>query len=211
MSSPALQLYTDSSPNGFKASIALEELGVAYQLHHVRIDQGEHRSPAFLQLNPHGRIPALVDTARDVTLFESAAILLYLGETDERLLPRSHHGRWETITWLIFHAASVGPVLGQRVHFEHFSKERYLPAIERYRELGDAALATLDQRLNGRDWLAGGQYSIADIANFAWLHVADVIDMDFSHHRHLHAWYQRVAQRPAVQRGIRIPEPATGP
>lgn len=211
MHEPHLRLYTDSSPNGFKASIALEEMAVPYRLHHVRIDHGEHRAPAFLRLNPHGRIPVLVDAAQQVTLFESAAILQYLGERDERLLPRDHQARWETLTWLFFHAASVGPLLGQRVHYEHVDSERYLPAIARFRALGEAALATLDQRLDGRDWLAGGRYSIADIANFGWLHVAEVIGMDFSHHRHLWAWYQRVAQRPAVQRGIRIPEPATGP
>ena len=211
MSRPSLHLYTDSSPNGYKATIALEELALDYQLHHVRIEQGEHRTPEFLQLHPHGRIPVLVDQARDVTVFESAAILLYLAETQGRLMPLDHAGRWETMTWLIFHAASVGPVLGQRVHFEHFDQERYLPAIARYQQLSDAALATLDQRLAGRDWLAADQYTIADIANFGWLHIAEVIGMPFDHHRHLWAWYQRVVQRPAVQRGIALPEIATGP
>lgn len=211
MSQPSLHLYTDSSPNGYKATIALEELALDYQLHHVRIDQGEHRSAAFLQLHPHGRIPVLVDQARDITVFESAAILMYLAQAQGKLIPQDPAGYWETMTWLIFHAASVGPVLGQRVHFEYFDQERYLPAIARYQELSDAALATLDRRLDGRDWLAGGQYTIADIANFGWLHIAEVIGMRFDHHRHLWAWYQRVAQRPAVQRGIAVPEIATGP
>ena len=113
-----MELYTDSSPNGFKATIALAELGLPYQLRQVRIDEGEHRLPAFLALNPHGRIPVLVDHDTGITVFESAAILLYLAEKTGRLLPKAPAQRWAAITWLQFHAASMGPMLGQRVHFE---------------------------------------------------------------------------------------------
>lgn len=208
---PSLHLHTDSSPNGYKATIALEELGLPYRLHHVRIEQGEHRHPDFLRLNPHGRIPVLEDRARGIVLFESAAILLYLAEQGGALLPQTPAARWDAITWLMFHASSVGPIFGQRVHFEHFAQERYLPAIERYRNLSEDIFAILDARLAARPWLAGDDYSIADIAHFGWLHVLRVIDIDFSRHRHLSAWYQRVAARPAVQRGVLLPEPATGP
>jgi glutathione S-transferase len=208
---PALHLYTDSSPNGYKATIALEELGLPYQLHSVRIDQGQHRQPEFLALNPHGRIPVLEDRAHSRVVFESAAILLYLAEQTGQLLPREPAGRWDAIVWLMFHAASVGPILGQRVHFEHFADERYLPAVQRYQRLSDDAFSVLDARLADRPYLAGSDYSIADIAHFGWLHIAEIIAIDFRHHQHLWRWYQRVGERPAVQRGVLLPEPATGP
>jgi len=210
--SPAsLHLYTDSSPNGFKITIALEELGIPYVLHHVRIDAGEHRHPDFLRLHPHGRIPVLVDEATGITVFESAAILLYLAEQSGRMLPHAPRARWEAVTWLMFHAASVGPILGQRVHVEMFADAPYAPAIERYRRLSGEFFATLDQRLTDRPWLAGEEYSIADIAGYGWSHIAQLIGFDFSAYPHLSAWHLRMSQRPAVQRGVELPEPATGP
>lgn len=205
-----LALYTDSSPNGFKATIALEELALPYHLHHVRIDEGAHRQPGFLALNPHGRIPVLVDDETGIVLFESAAILMYLAEKTGRLLPGDQQGRWEAIKWLQFHACSVGPVMGQRVHFEIFAPTPIPAAIERYRELTESALAVLDQQLASRPYLAGDTYSIADIAQFAWMHIAQLVHFDFQHHAHLMAWYARVAARPAVRKGITLPEPATG-
>lgn len=206
-----ISLYTDSSPNGFKITIALEELGLPYHLHHVRIDLGEHRQPEFLALNPHGRIPVLIDHDTGITLFESAAILLYLAEKSGQLLPSELTARWETIKWLQFHSSSVGPVIGQRVYFELFAAEKNWVAIERYRQLTNDAFAVLDNHLaDGHPWLAGDTYSIADIAQFGWMHIAKIIDFDFSQHRYLSAWYQRVAQRPAVGRGITLPAPATG-
>ena len=205
-----IHLYSDSSPNGFKASIALEELGLPYRLHHVRIDAGEHRRAEFLALNPHGRIPVLVDEDTGVTLFESAAILLYLAEKTGRLLPQDLPGRWEAIKWLQFHASSVGPIIGQRVHFEVFAEQPVPVAIERFQRLTDDAFAVLDQRLAGQPWLAGSSYSIADIAQFGWSHIARIIDFDFSRHRHLSAWHERVAARPAVQKGVTLPAVATG-
>ena len=205
-----IHLYSDSSPNGFKASIALEELGLPYRLHHVRIDAGEHRRAEFLALNPHGRIPVLVDEDTGVTLFESAAILLYLAEKTGRLLPQDLPGRWEAIKWLQFHASSVGPIIGQRVHFEVFAEQPLPVAIERFQRLTDDAFAVLDQRLAGQPWLAGSSYSIADIAQFGWSHIARIIDFDFSQYRHLSAWHERVAARPAVQKGVTLPAVATG-
>ncbi len=205
-----MELYTDSSPNGFKITIALEELGLPYTLHHVRIEEGEHRQPGFLRLNPHGRIPVLVDAAAGITLFESAAILLYLAQKTGRLLPQAPQARWQALQWLIFHAASVGPLIGQRVHFELFSDTRNAEAVERFRRLTNEAFATLDQHLARQPYLAGEEYSIADIAHFGWTHIARIIDFDFSHHRHLSAWHERVAARPAVRKGVTLPAPATG-
>lgn len=205
-----LHLYSDSSPNGFKASIALEELALPYQLHHVRIDEGEHRQPAFLALNPHGRIPVLTDSETGVTLFESAAILLYLADKTGKLLPENPRARWEAIKWLQFHASSVGPLLGQRVHFELFAEARIPSAIERYRGLTEDAFAVLDGVLADRRYFAGDEYSVADIAHFAWMHIAQIVGFDFGQHRHLSAWVERVADRPAVRKGITVPAPATG-
>lgn len=211
MKTPDLILYTDSSPNGFKITIALEELGLPYSLRHVHIDQGEHRHAEFLQLNPHGRIPVLVDEGTGITLFESAAILLYLAEKAGRLLPSDPAMRWSAIKWLMFHASSMGPLLGQRVHYELFESPPNQAVIQRYRGLTEATFATLDNQLKDNHWLAGAEYSIADIASFGWMHIARLIDFDFNNFGHLNAWFDRVNQRPAVQRGISLPQPATGP
>ena len=206
-----IDLYTDSSPNGFKATIALEELGLPYALHHVRIDADEHRAPDYLALNPHGRIPAVVDAETGVTLFESAAILLYLADKTGRLIPSDVSARWQAIVWLMFHASSMGPILGQRVHFEMFAEDRIPSAIDRYRHLSDDAFRTLDGHLSDRPYLAGETYSIADIATFGWTHIAAICGFDFSRHENLSRWHADVAARPAVQRGVAIPAPATGP
>ena len=205
-----MELYTDSSPNGFKATIALAELGLPYRLRHVRIERGEHRLPAFLALNPHGRIPVLVDLDTGIAVFESAAILLYLAEKTGRLLPAQPQQRWAAITWLAFHAASMGPMLGQRVHFEIAQGGANAAATAHFRQLSEAALATMDGRLAGHAYLAGDEYSIADIASFGWLHIAQLVGFDFSAWPHLGAWYARVAARPAVQLGVTLPAPATG-
>lgn len=205
-----IHLYTDSSPNGFKITIALEELGLPYTLHHVRIEQGENRRPDFLRLNPHGRIPVLVDESSGITLFESAAILLYLAEKTGRLLPAGLQARWQAVQWLVFHASSVGPLMGQRVHFEIFSADRNTGAIDRYRRLTDEAYATLDGHLATRAYLAGDEYSIADIAHFGWTHIAQIVGFGFGAYSNVKAWHERVAARPAVQRGVALPAPATG-
>lgn len=205
-----IDLYTDSSPNGFKATIALEELALPYRLHHIRLNAGEHLQPAFLALNPHGRIPVITDDETGITLFESAAILLYLAEKTGRLLPHGLAQRWEAIKWLQFHSSSVGPIIGQRVHFELFAEDKIPAAIERFRQLTESVFAVVDSRLARQSYLAGDDYSIADIAHFGWTHIARVVDFDFSQHKHMSAWHERVAQRPAVRKGITLPEPATG-
>lgn len=205
-----IHLYTDSSPNGFKITIALEELGLAYRLRHVQVELGEQRHPDFLRLNPHGRIPVLVDESTGITLFESAAILLYLADKTGRLLPREPKARWRALQWLIFHAASMAPIIGQRVHFELFAAEQNDTAIERYRRLTEDTFATLDSHLAEHLYLGGDEYSIADIAQFGWTHIARIIGFDFSAYAHLSAWHERVAARPAVRKGVTLPTPATG-
>jgi len=211
MQGPSFELYTDSSPNGFKITIALEELGLPYRLIHVNIDLGAHKQADFLALNPAGRIPVLVDRQAGIVLFESAAILLYLAQYSGQLLEQAAKPRWMAITWLMHHSASMGPLLGQRVHFDCFEAIPNPAAQKRYRTLTEDAFALLDQQLANRAWLAGESYSIADIANFAWLHIAAIVGFDFSPYHHLNRWYREVEKRPAVQRGIRLPAPAIGP
>ncbi|EPL6453364.1 MULTISPECIES: glutathione S-transferase family protein [Providencia] len=204
-----LELYTDSSPNGFKVTIALEELNLAYHLNHIQISRGDHQQPAFLQLNPHGRIPVLHDPKEDITLFESAAILLYLAEKTGKLLPNSPKQKWEAIKWLQFHSASLGPIIGQWVNFAIFDKSAKPEVVERYFTMTHKALTVLDLQLQNNPFIAGNSYTIADIANFAWLHIAEVIDFDFSQHIYLSEWYHRIAARPEVRKGITLPAPAT--
>jgi GST-like protein len=205
-----IDLYTTSSPNGFKATIALEELALPYTVHHIKIASGDNRQPAFLSLNPYGRIPVIVDRESNITLFESAAILLYLAEKTGQLLPGDSKGRWAAIQWLQFHSCSMGPILGQRVHFE--TSDAKVPiAIERYRRLSEEAFAILDARLAKVPFLAGDEYSIADIATFAWIHVAGFCDFAMDPYKSLARWRARIQARPAVKKGVEIPEPATGP
>lgn len=206
-----IDLYTTSSPNGFKATIALEELALPYRLHHVSIENGDHRKPSFLALNPYGRIPVITDDETGITLFESATILLYLAEKAGRFLPSEPKARWEAIKWLQFHASSMGPIMGQRVHFEMFAKEKIPTAIARYKSLTEDAYAVLDGQLANNAWLAGGEYSIADIATFGWTHIAVICGFTFTHYPHVARWHEQVAERPAVQRGVSLPAPATGP
>lgn len=206
-----IDLYTTSSPNGFKVTIALEELALPYRLDHVSTENGDHRKPSFLALNPHGRIPVITDDETGVTLFESAAILLYLAEKTGRLLPSEPKARWEAIKWLQFHASSMGPIMGQRVYFEMFAKEKIPTAINRYQKLTEDACTVLNGQLAGNSWLAGEEYSIADIATFGWTHIAVICGFTFTHHPHLTRWHDQVAERPAVQRGVSLPAPATGP
>lgn len=206
-----LTLYTAPSPNGFKATIALEETGLRYHLHAVDMERGEHREPAFLALNPHGRVPVLRDDETGIDLFESAAILLYIAEASRQLLPSDRKARWAALQWLQFHSSSTGPILGQRVHFEMFAEGKIPSAIERYRKLSEDAFAVLDARLRDHVFLAGEEYSVADIATFGWTHIARLCDFPFDQFTHLSRWHDAVAQRPAVQRGISLPAPATGP
>ncbi|QCJ69660.1 glutathione S-transferase [Providencia heimbachae] len=205
-----IELYTDSSPNSYKITILLEELALPYLLHHVNIDKGEHQQAEFLQLNPHGRIPVIFDSETGITLFESAAILLYLAEKTGKLLPIKLSERWEAIKWLQFHSASVGPIIGQWVNFAIFDGSPKQDVIERYLNLTYKAFSVLDNQLQKNDYIAGNEYSIADIANFGWLHIARVIQLDFSQYKYLSAWYARLAARPAIIKGITLPVPATG-
>jgi GST-like protein len=203
-----IDLYTAATPNGRKISIMLEETGLPYTVHAVDFRQQEQKTPAFLALNPNGRIPVIVDRANgDYVVFESGAILMYLAEKSGQLLPREEKARYRVIQWLMFQMGGVGPMMGQaNVWFRYFP-DKIQPAIDRYQHEGRRLLGVLDTQLAGRDYLCD-EYSIADIANWCWAsrHAWSGIAIDGL--EHLAAWLERVGQRPAVQRGKHIPPPS---
>ena len=204
-----ITLYTWGTPNGRKISIALEELQLPYEVRTIDITRGAQREAEFLRLNPNGKIPVITDqTGPDgapITLSESGAILLYLAGKAGRLLPRDLRERLEVMQWLMFQMASVGPMLGQVHHFLRYAPDLIPYAIERYTSEAQRIYGVIDQHLGERAWLAGNDYSIADIATFPWIARHDWQGIELRHYPALKRWYQRIAERPAVVRGMAVP------
>jgi GST-like protein len=207
-----IQLYTAGTPNGFKISIALEELGLPYEVQLVRLGAGDQFKPEFLAISPNNKIPAIVDSegpaGRPFSIFESGAILLYLAEKTGRLLPHDAEGRMVAIEWLMFQMGGTGPMLGQAHHFRHYAPEPIPYAIERYTNEARRLYAVLDRRLSQAPYLAG-EYSIADIANFAWLRRPERQGVEIADYPHVERWRAAIAARPAVVRGLAVPPPDT--
>ncbi len=200
-----IDLYTAATPNGHKVSIALEELGLPYTLQVLDLAKGEQKTPAFLAINPNGRIPAIVDhEAGGFAVFESGAILIYLAEKTGRLMPSDVQGRSRVLQWLMFQMGGVGPMMGQANVFFRYFPEKIQPAIDRYQGESKRLLAVLDGQLKDHEYLAG-DYSIADIANWAWVRTHRWSGVDVSDLPHLRRWMDAIRQRPAVQRGIEAP------
>ncbi len=202
-----IELYTAATPNGWKASIALEELGLPYELKAIALDKNEQKTPEFLEINPNGRIPAIIDRDADITVFESGAILQYLAEKTGKLMPSDPKGKYSVIQWLMFQMGGVGPMQGQANVFYRYFPEKIQPAIDRYQHETRRLYEVLDGRLKGRDWLAD-DYSIADIANFTWVHVHFWAGVEVEGLDNLQAWMERMRSRPAVQKGLNVPPPA---
>lgn len=204
-----ITLYTWGTPNGRKISIALEELGLDYTVRAVDITRGEQLAPDFLALNPNHKIPVIVDDdgpdGAPITLIESGAILIYLAEKTGRLLPTEPRARIEVIQWLMVQMGSVGPMLGQAHHFRRFAPEVIPYAVERYSKEAARLYGVLDTRLSGRDWLAGSDYSIADIATWPWIARHEWQGIDLAAYPAVKRWFDAIAARPAVQRGIEVP------
>ncbi|WP_447871060.1 glutathione binding-like protein [Serratia fonticola] len=211
-----LQLYSLPTPNGVKVSIMLEEIGLPYEAHLIDIGKNETWTPEFLSLNPNGKIPAILDPAgpdgKPFALFESGAILLYLAEKCGKLLPKDPAQRYETIQWVFFQMASVGPMFGQLGFFHKFAGREYEDKrpFERYQKESKRLLGVLEERLQGRDWIMGSQYTIADISLLGWVRnligfyeARDVVEFDSF--PLVSQWLERGLARPAVQRGINIP------
>lgn len=201
-----IKLYTAATPNGYKASVTLEELGLPYEVHRVDLYANEQKQPTFLAINPNGRIPAIVDPEEDdFPVFESGAIMLYLAEKTGRLIPGDVKGRSRVIQWLMFQMGGVGPMMGQANVFYRYFPEKIQPAIDRYQGEVRRLFTVLDAQLADHEYLAG-DYSIADIANWCWVRTYQWSGVDIDGLPHLARWLQAIGERPAVQRGITVPE-----
>jgi GSH-dependent disulfide-bond oxidoreductase len=211
-----IQLYSLNTPNGVKASIMLEETGLPYEPHLVDIMKGESHTPEFRSLNPNGKIPAIIDPdgpgGKPLGLFESGAILLYLADKTGKFIPADPAQRWETIQWVFFQMASIGPMFGQLGYFNKFAGKEIADKrpLERYAAESKRLLGVLDTRLEGRTWLMGDDYTIADIATLGW--VRNLITfyearelVDYDSFTHVAGWLDRALARPAVTRGLGIP------
>jgi glutathione S-transferase/GST-like protein len=200
-----IDLYTAATPNGHKVSIALEELGMPYALHALDLGQLEQKRPEFLKISPNGRIPAIVDRAEDdFAVFESGAILVYLAEKTGRLMPADAKGRSRVMQWLMFQMGGIGPMMGQANVFFRYFPEKIQPAIDRYQGEVRRLFGVLDAQLDGREYLAG-DYSIADIANWAWVRTHKWSGVALDGLPNLERWVAQLAARPACQRGIDVP------
>jgi GST-like protein len=200
-----ISLYTAATPNGHKVSIALEELGLPYQLEVLDLSSGVQKQPAFLAINPNGRIPSIVDhEADDFAVFESGACLVYLAEKTGRLMPTDAKGRSLVMQWLMFQMGGIGPMMGQANVFFRYFPEKIPSVIDRYQGESKRLLRVLDERLKDHEFLAG-DYSIADIANWAWVRTHRWSGVDIDDLPHLKRWRDAIRARPAVAQGIERP------
>jgi len=203
-----IEVYSWATPNGHKVHVMLEECGLEYRAIPVNIGAGEQFAPEFLAISPNNKIPAIVDPdgpdGQPISLFESGAILLYLAAKTGRFLPTDLRARWRVLEWLMFQMGSVGPMLGQTHHFRLYAPEKLPYAIARYSNEAKRIYGVLDKRLDGREWVASDDYSIADIAIFPWLRSWQNQGIDWADFPHLKRWFDRVAARPAVQRGVEV-------
>jgi len=212
-----LQLYSFPTPNGVKVSIALEEIGLPYEVHAINIGQNETWTPEYLSLNPNGKIPAIIDPngpdGEPVALFESGAILLYLAEKTGKLLPASAAGRYQAIQWVFFQMGGIGPIFGQVGFFYKFAGKEYEDKrpLQRYVNESKRLLEVLETRIEGREWIMGDEYTIADISMFGWVRglvgfygAGELVGYDKL--KNVPAWLERGLARPAVQRGLEIPK-----
>jgi glutathione S-transferase len=203
-----IDLYTATTPNGRKVSIALEELGLAYEVHALNLKALEQKTPQFLAINPNGRIPAIVDRdAGDFAVFESGAILVYLAEKTGRLLPAETKARSVVLQWLMWQMGGLGPMQGQANVFVRYWPEKIPSVIARYQNETKRLFGVMDTRLAELPWLAG-EYSIADIACYPWVAQHDWSGIELAPYPHLERWFQAMGAREAVVRGMSVPAPA---
>jgi len=205
-----IDVYTWPTPNGHKVHIMLEETGLPYRVHPVDIGMGDQFKPEFLAISPNNRIPAIVDregpNGKPISLFESGAILIYLAGKTGKLLPSDLHERYAALCWLMWQMGGVGPMFGQANHFRAYSVEKITYAIERYTNEANRLTNVLDKRLGEARYLAGDEYSIADIAVFPWMRNADKRGINLAEFPHAQRWFDAISARPAVQRGMNVPK-----
>ena len=207
-----IALYTWTTPNGRKASIGLEEMGLPYEVHPINITKDEQFVPAFLAISPNNRIPAIVDPdgpegsdGQPFSLFESGAILIYLAEKTGRFMPGGARERYRALEWLMWQMGGFGPMLGQAHHFRRFAPEQVPYAVERYTNETRRLYGVLDKRLSQSAFLAGADYSIADMATFPWAARHEWHGIELGDFPDVKRWYDVVAARPAVERGMAVP------
>ncbi|MEE2731546.1 MAG: glutathione S-transferase N-terminal domain-containing protein [Pseudomonadota bacterium] len=200
-----IDLYTAATPNGWKASVTLEELGMDYNVIPINLMDNEQKQPEFLAMNPNGRIPVIVDRANgDFVVFESGAIMIYLAEQAGKLLPQDPKARSQVIQWLMFQMGGLGPMMGQANVFFRYFEEKIQPAIDRYQNEVKRLLTVLDGHLAQHEYLAG-EYSIADIANWCWARTHLWSGVEADELEHLQRWMDAIGGRPAAQKGVTIP------
>ncbi|WP_375460427.1 glutathione S-transferase family protein [uncultured Enterovirga sp.] len=200
-----IDLYSWTTPNGRKVSIALEELGLSYEAHAIDISKDEQFQPDFLKIAPNNRIPAIVDRETGISLMESGAILIYLADKAGALLPPEGEARYRVIEWLMWQMGGLGPMAGQAHHFLRANKGASAYAEERYVEEAKRLYGVLDRRLEGRDYIVD-EYSIADIACWPWVSRYAWHEVDLDAFPSVKRWYKAIALRPAVQRGYQVPK-----
>jgi len=208
MSQAPIDVYSWPTPNGHKVHIMLEECGLPYVAHPVNIGKGDQFAADFLAISPNNKIPAIVDPqgldGQPMSLFESGAILIYLASKTGQLLPQSDRARFEVLQWLMFQMGGVGPMLGQAHHFRLYAPEKLPYAIERYTNEARRLYGVIDRRLSQSAFVGGPEYSIADIAIFPWLRNWENQGIVLSDFPHLKTWFEAMAARPAVQRGVKV-------
>jgi GST-like protein len=204
-----IDLYTWSTPNGRKVSIMLEECALPYRVHPVNIGKGEQFTPEFLAINPNNRIPAIIDPegpeGRPLTLFESGAILIYLAEKMDRFFPHDARQRIICLQWLMFQMGNVGPMFGQAHHFIRNAKEQVPYGIKRYSDETRRLYGVMQKRLGEAEYLAGGDYTIADIATYPWVARFEWHKVDLNDFPSVKRWFDAIGRRPAVPKGMAVP------
>jgi GSH-dependent disulfide-bond oxidoreductase len=204
-----IELYTWGTPNGRKVSVMLEECGLPYNVHRIDIGKGDQFAPDYLEINPNGKIPSIVDPegpdGAPIAMMESGAILVYLTGKTGRFLPSSTRGKYVALQWLMFQMGHVGPMYGQVHHFLRSAKVEVPYAIERYVKEKDRLYGVLDRRLDAVRFLAGDEYTIADIATFPWVARYEWHKTDLATFPNVKRWFDTIAARPAVQRGMAVP------
>lgn len=203
-----IDIYTWPTPNGHKVHIALEEMGLAYTAHPIDIGAGDQFKPDFLKLSPNNKVPAIIDRdgpgGKPLALFESGAILVYLAEKTGKLLAPKGAARYAAIQWLMFQMGGIGPMLGQAHHFRVYAPEKIPYAIDRYTNEAKRLYGVLDRRLGEVPYLGGAEYGIADIATFPWLRSWEVQGVTLPEYPNVQRWFDAIAARPAVQRGLQV-------
>jgi GST-like protein len=203
-----IEVYSWATPNGHKVHVMLEECGLPYEAIPVNIGAGEQFRPDFLKISPNNKIPAIVDPqgpdGEPISVFESGAILVYLAAKTGRFLPAGDRARFDVLQWLMFQMGGVGPMLGQAHHFRIYAPEKVPYAIDRYTNEACRLYGVIDKRLAECEWLGGAEYSIADIATFPWLRSWQNQGIVLEEYPHLRRWFDAIAARPAVQRGVKV-------